>query len=282
MELWFTEKHTKGSGIVIKCKKTIYSAQSPFQQIDVLETEEFGRMLLLDGLVMTTEKDEFIYHEMLVHPPMHYHGNARNVLVVGGGDGGAVRELLRYPCIEHVTLCEIDKEVVETAKRFFPSLSYKLEDPRVEIVYQDGSTLLKESKDCFDLIVIDSTDPIGAAKTLFTREFYSTCKTALAGRGIVCAQSESPIYHLEIIKEMTTNVKAAKFDCVNLYTAPIPTYPGGFWSWIMACNDKPCLNKKAASILPSDQYAKLNYFNLDILGAAFCLPNFLKNILDES
>ncbi len=282
MELWFTEKHTTGAGLVLKCKKTVYSAQSPFQQIDVLETEEFGRMLLLDGLVMTTERDEFIYHEMLVHPPMHIHGNARNVLVVGGGDGGAVRELLRYPCIEHVTLCEIDKEVVETAKRFFPTLSYKLEDPKVEIVYQDGSTLLKKSKNCFDLIVIDSTDPIGAAKTLFTREFYSACKKALVNKGIVCAQSESPIYHIEIIKDMISNIKAAQFDSVRPYTAPIPTYPGGFWSWMVACISGHCSDNEIPSTLPADQYAKLKYFNLDILKAAFCLPNFLKRALDKS
>ncbi len=281
MELWFTEKHTKGTGIILKCKRTIYSTKSPFQQIDVLETEDFGRMLLLDGLVMTTERDEFIYHEMLVHPPMHYHGNARNVLVIGGGDGGAVRELLKYPSIEHVTLCEIDKEVVETAKKFFPSLSSRLDDQRVELIFQDGSTLLKESNRCFDLIVIDSTDPIGAAKALFTKEFYSTCQRALADGGLLCAQSESPIYHTAIIKQMKTDMENAGFGFVCAYTAPIPTYPGGYWSWMMAGAGHFQLDNLVTGLLPENEYHKLNYFNCEILKAAFSLPNFLKKAISS-
>ncbi len=282
MELWFTEKHTPGAGITLKCSKTLYSSKTPFQQIDILETEEFGRMLLLDGLVMTTERDEFIYHEMLVHPPMHFHTKAENILVIGGGDGGAVRELLRYPFVKKIILCEIDQKVVEAAKRFFPSLANCLEDEKVEVVYQDGSALLKGHRGDFDLILVDSTDPIGAAKTLFTRKFYKSCKDALRNQGLICAQSESPIYHLETINSMIGHVREAGFGCSRLYTAPIPTYPGGFWSWLMAGQEKLNLDVKDRTVLPEHEYEKLSYFNLDILQAAFCLPNFLKRAIKQS
>ncbi len=279
MELWFTEKHTKGAGLTLKCKRTLYCHKSKFQQIDVLETEEFGRLLLLDGLVMTTERDEFFYHEMLVHPPMHYHGEkVKSVLVIGGGDGGAVRELLKYPEIERVILCEIDKEVVAVSRKFFPSISFALDDPRVEIRYADGSVILDEHKNDLDMIIIDSTDPIGAAKILFTERFYKSCRKALKKNGILCAQSESPIYHLSTMKEMKEALKAAGFPCLYFYISPVPTYPGGLWSWVMAgCNDIKI--RERVQPLSKKTYDELKFFNLDILNACICLPNFIKKAL---
>ncbi len=279
MELWFTEKHRPGAGLTLRIKKTLYSKKSRFQQIDVLETEEFGRMLLLDGLVMTTEGDEFIYHEMLVHPPMHIHGNAQNILIIGGGDGGAVRETLKYPFVSQVTLCEIDKDVVEVSKEFFPGISCRIEDPRVKIVYEDGSKILEGLEKQIDLILVDSTDPIGAAKALFTRQFYQACLRALKPDGILCAQSESPIYHLEIIREMKADLIEAGFKGVKFYTAPIPTYPGGYWSWVIAAKEEEKLHVSHSPLLTNDQYNSMHYFNLEILKATFCLPNFLQNAL---
>ena len=278
MELWFTEKHTPNAGLTLKIKRTLYSNRSEYQQINVLETEEFGRLLLLDGLVMTTERDEAIYHEMLVHPPLHIHPGSENVLIIGGGDGGAVREALKYPGLRGVTLCEIDREVVEVARRFFPRLSKGLDDPRVEVVFEDGSRILQDLDNQLDVILVDSTDPIGAAKALFTKKFYSSCHKALKEGGILCAQSESPIYHTDIIRSIKADLLEAGFQDVRFYTAPVPTYPGGFWSWVIASKKEIKISDQAP--LPREHYEAMYYFNREILKAAFCLPNFFKKALE--
>ncbi len=279
MGLWFTERHTPNVGITIKCRRTLFSKKSRFQQIDCLETQEFGRMLLLDGLVMTTERDEFIYHEMLIHPAMHIHKCAKRALVIGGGDGGAIRELCRYPFLEEIVLCEIDREVVECSKKYLPQISSRLSDKRVKLVFEDGAEFLKDSGK-FDVIFVDSTDPIGAAKALFSIEFYRLCQKRLAPGGILVAQSESPFYHLEIIKEMARDVISAGFDTVRFYTAPIPTYPGGYWSWLLASKEELVI-KRPGNILPDSEYSHLNYYNLEVHEAAFKLPCFFKRALEE-
>ncbi len=281
MELWYTEKHTPAAGITLKCKRTLFSTTTRYQRIDVLETEEYGRMLLLDGMVMTTERDEFIYHEMLVHPAMHLHERAEEVLVIGGGDGGAVRELLRYPFVKKVLLCEIDRQVVETSKRFFPDISCGLGDKRVEIVFEDGSKILKDTERKFDIIIVDSTDPIGAAKGLFTETFYSACKRALKARGLLCAQSESPIYHLPTMSEMKEAILSAGFFFARFYTGPIPTYPGGFWSWVVAGDGAFEIEKMKRRLLAEKEYAELKYFNAELGMASFSLPNFLERAVGK-
>ncbi len=281
MELWYTEKHTPAAGITLKCKRTLFSTTTRYQRIDVLETEEYGRMLLLDGLVMTTERDEFIYHEMLVHPAMHLHERAEEILVIGGGDGGAVRELLRYSFVKKVLLCEIDKQVVETSKKFFPDISCGLGDERVEIVFEDGSKILKDTERKFDIIIVDSTDPIGAAKGLFTETFYNTCNRALKEGGILCAQSESPIYHLPTMREMKEAILCAGFSFTRFYTAPIPTYPGGYWSWVVAGNGAFEIEKIKRRLLSEEGYAELKYFNPGLGAASFTLPNFLERAVGK-
>ena len=281
MELWYTEKHTPAAGITLKCKGTLFSTTTRYQRIDVLETEEYGRMLLLDGLVMTTERDEFIYHEMLVHPAMHLHARAKDILVIGGGDGGAVRELLRYPFVKKVLLCEIDRQVVETSKRFFPDISCGLGDERVEIVFEDGSKILKDTERKFDIIIVDSTDPIGVAKDLFTKTFYSTCKKTLKVGGILCAQSESPIYHLSTMCEMKEDILSAGFSFARFYTAPVPTYPGGYWSWVVAGTGTFEIEMMKRNLLPEEGYAELKYFNAGLGMASFSLPNFLERAVGK-
>ncbi len=282
MELWYTEKHTPGAGLTLRCRKTLFSTRTRYQRIDIIESDEYGRVLLLDGLVMTTERDEFIYHEMLVHPPMHYHGAARNILVVGGGDGGAVRELVRYPSVRKITLCEIDSEVVDASRKFFPEISRGLDDSRVEIVFADGSQLLRGKEGEFDIIIVDSTDPVGAAKALFTHQFYNSCRKALDRHGLLCAQSESPMYHLSAIREIKRGLLSAGFSFVRFYCSPVPTYPGGYWSWVMAGNGKFQREKVARVILPEEEYQVLKYFNLDIGQASFCLPNFFIKAIGTS
>ena len=194
MELWFTENHTKNVRFSIKVDKQLCSMQSDFQRIDVFTSEEFGRFLTLDGYMMLTEKDEFIYHEMMVHVPMSVHPNVKNVLVIGAGDGGVVRELTKYDEIERIDMVEIDKMVVDVCREYLPFTACKLDDKRVNIFYQDGLKFVRNKENEYDLIIVDSTDPFGPGEGLFTKEFYGNCYKALTEDGIIVNQHESPFY----------------------------------------------------------------------------------------
>ena len=194
MELWFTEENTKNVRFSVRVKEHIYSEKSPFQQIDVFETEEFGKMLTLDGCIMVTEKDEFIYHDMITHIPMAVNPSIKRVLVIGAGDGGTIRELTRYQGIESIDMVEIDECVVRICKDYFPSISCKLDDERVSIHYEDGMRYIRSKVDEYDLIIVDSTDPFGVGEGLFTKEFYGNCYKALKEDGILVNQMESTFY----------------------------------------------------------------------------------------
>ncbi len=172
MELWYTEKQTANHGITTKINRTLHTEQTPYQRLDVIETKQFGNMLVLDGMVMTTDVDEFVYHEMIVHVAMNTHPNPRHVLVVGGGDGGAIREILKHPSVEKATLVEIDGAVIAASKRFFPAIAGKLDDPRVEVRIEDGIQHIAESRNRYDVILVDSTEPVGPAVGLFEKGFY--------------------------------------------------------------------------------------------------------------
>ena len=175
-ELWYTEVDKNGFGKSFKVVQTLYKGQSEFQSIDILETSGFGRLLLLDGLVMTTEKDEFVYHEMISHIPLLAHPNPKQVLVIGGGDGGTIREVLKHPSVERAVLCEIDGMVIEASKQWLPTIACALDDPKVEIQVADGAAYVAKHKNTFDVILIDSTDPIGPGARLFNKEFYLSQK----------------------------------------------------------------------------------------------------------
>ena len=194
MELWFTEEHTKNVRFSIKVDKQLVSRQGDFQRIDVFETKEFGKVLTLDGFLMVTEKDEFIYHEMITHVPMAVNPDIKKVLVIGAGDGGTIRELTRYKTIEHIDMVEIDREVVTVCKEYLPQTACKLEDERVHIHYEDGLKFVRKPVNEYDLIIVDSTDPFGPGEGLFTKEFYGNCFKALTERGILINQHESPYY----------------------------------------------------------------------------------------
>ncbi len=194
MELWFSEPHTPNVKLSIKVDRQLYSGQSEFQRIDVFQSPEFGRILVLDGYVMLTEKDEFIYHEMIVHVPMAVHPCVKKVLVIGAGDGGVIRELTKYPEIEHIDLVEIDEQVIQVCREFLPRISCKLDDNRVHIYYEDGLKFVRFKENEYDLIIVDSTDPFGPGEGLFTKEFYGNCYKALKEDGIMVNQHESPFY----------------------------------------------------------------------------------------
>lgn len=273
MELYFTELHAPGVGLLLKVERELLHKRTPHQELAILETREFGRVLLLDGRVMLTEKDEFIYHEMLIHPIFAFvePGRLRRALVIGGGDGGAIRELLRYDEVEEITLVEIDEEVIQAALEYLPGVASGLRDPRVRVQIEDGFEFLERHKGAYDAIFVDSPDPIGPAKVLYSEEFYRRAKASLRGGGSLVLQTESPWYHRPQLRKILQNLRKI-FKFVEVYLAPVPSYPAGWWSFTMA-RDLPFeLHRRE---LP----AGLRYFNEEIREALFALPQFLKDEL---
>ncbi|MGD8535618.1 MAG: polyamine aminopropyltransferase, partial [Candidatus Aminicenantes bacterium] len=236
--------------------------------------EHFGRVLILDDLVQTTEKDEFFYHEMLVHPAFLVHPSARHLLVIGGGDGGALREILRYP-VESVCLVEIDPLVIEVSQEYFPWLSPCLKDRRTELVISDGKEFIQKTDRKFDVIIIDSSDPVGPSASLHEKNFFERMKKRLRKDGIIVAQAGSPFYRMDSIKKKNDFLKPL-FKIVSFYMSPVPTYPGGSWAFVFLSDTVQPLNIKG------NPPAGLLYFNPDIHRAAFSLPNFFKEKLDQS
>ena len=274
MELWFTEKQTPNMGFSCKVKKTLHKEKSEFQEIDMIETEQYGRMLTLDGLVMTTIEDEFVYHEMITHVPLFTHKNPKKVLVIGGGDGGAIREILKHPSVEEAVLVEIDGRVVEVCKQYLPEISCGLSDKRAKVIIDDGIKYIKEHKNEFDVITVDSTDPIGPAVGLFAAEFYKAVFDALKYDGIFVAQTESPFANKDLIKRVFKDIKSI-FPITRLYTASIPTYPTGYWSFTMGSKKYDPLEVDENK-LPN---IETRYFTPQLLKASFAVPKFVQDLL---
>ncbi len=281
MELWFTEKHTANVYFSIKVDRQLYSGKSEFQRIDVFESKEFGRFLTLDGYIMLTEKDEFIYHEMITHVPMCVHPSAKRVLVIGGGDGGTVRELLRYPTIEHIDLVEIDELVVEVCRKYLPQTAGGLGDERVHPHFEDGLKFIRHCEDEYDLIIVDSTDPFGPGEGLFTKEFYGNCYKALKADGIMVNQHESPFYADDAYAMQRAHKRIVEsFPISKVYQAHIPTYPSGHWLFGFA-------SKKYHPVRQVD-WTRWNalglatrYYNTQLHAGAFALPNYVEELLKD-
>ncbi len=265
----FREFHTPSCGFFFRAKKHLFSEKSVFQQIDVIDTDSFGRVLFLDGLVQTTEKDEFFYHEMLVHPAMASHPRPEEVLIIGGGDGGALKEVLRYP-MKRATMAEIDAMVIEVCEKHFPWLAPVRSDDRVELTIADGSTFIQESDRKYDVILIDSSDPVGPSAVLHQQEFFWRLKDHLKPAGIIAGQAGSLIYHLASLREKSIFLRQM-FEFSFFYVGPVPTYPGGTWSYFFVSDEINPL-KDAVKGIPSG----LQYYNADIHRAAFSLPAFLQ------
>jgi len=273
MELWFTEKQTSGVGITCKVNRTLHHERTPFQTLDVIETEEFGRMLVLDGMVQTTERDEFVYHEMIVHVAMQTHPDPRRVAVIGGGDGGAVREVLKYPHVEEVHLIEIDERVVEASRAYFPELSSALSDPRAKCLYADGIEHVKNSPGAYDVILIDSTEPVGPAIGLFEKDFYESVFNSLTEQGVMVAQTESPFFNGDLIKRAFGAVRSI-YPISRLYLASIPTYPSGLWSFSLGSKSVDPLD-----VRPRLDGIKTRYYTAGVHKAAFELPAFVRELV---
>ncbi len=282
MDLWFTEWHTPNVRFSIRVDKQLFSGQSEFQRIDVFESREFGRILILDGYLMLTEKDEFIYHEMMVHVPMAVHPTAKKVLIIGAGDGGVVRELTRYDTVEWIDLVEIDELVTKVCKEFLPQTSCALDDERVHAHYEDGLKFIRHCEEEYDLILVDSTDPFGPGEGLFTREFYGNCYKALKEDGIMVNQNESPFYNNDAVAMQNAHKRIKEsFPISRVYQAHIPTYPSGHWLFGFASKKyHPIRDFKAEEW--KQRKIQTRYYNTQLHIGAFALPNYvearLKNV----
>lgn len=282
MELWYTENHTDNVKFSIKVDKHSRSAESEYQRIDIFESKEFGRILTLDGYLMVTEKDEYIYHEMITHIPMAVNPDITNVLVIGAGDGGTVRELTRYNHIKNIDMVEIDEMVVEICREYLPQTACRLTDPRVHIFYQDGLRFVRNKENEYDLIIVDSTDPFGVGEGLFTKEFYGNCFKALKDDGILVNQHESTFYtsYANSMKRAHSRIKST-FPIALVYQAHIPTYPSGHWLFGFA-------SKKydPRTDLKADWWnslgIKTKYYNTILHTGCFAIPNNVRDQLRES
>ena len=281
MELWFSEFHTPDVKHSIRVQRHLYSHKSEFQQIDIYDTPEFGKVLTLDGNVMLTERDEFIYDEMITHVPMAVHPNVQDVLVIGAGDGGVVRELARYESIRRIDLVEMDEQVLDACRRYLPGNACRLDDDRVHIYFDNALRFIRRKHAQYDLIIVDSTYPFGPSEGYFTREFYGICYNALRDDGIMVNQQGSPFYHQDAEAMQRSHKRiVSTFPISRVYQAHIPTYAAGYWLFGFA-------SKKYHPIDDFDRdkwlalHLKTNYYTVRLHTGAFFLPAFLERMLEE-
>lgn len=274
LEMWLKEMQIENAAMTYKIKETLVRKQTKFQDLAILDTEAFGRMLVLDGIIQTTIKDEFIYHEMITHIPLYTHPNPKKVLVVGGGDGGVIREILKHPTVEKAVLCEIDEDVIEECKKYLPEISCGLYDPKCEIFVGDGIKYVKEHQNEFDIIIVDSTDPFSIAEGLFGGNFYKDIYNALTIDGIFIAQTETPFFLPETVKKVFNDAKAI-FPVTKMFMAGIPTYPGGYWSFTLG-SKKYDPSKVDISKIPQ---LDTKYYTPELHLASFVLPKYILDII---
>jgi spermidine synthase len=271
--LWLTEDERENLKISYRIKEVIFSEQSSFQHVMILDTFDFGRMLVLDGVVQTTSIDGHIYNEMISHIPLTIHPNPKKVLIIGGGDCGVAREAAKYESVEQIDMVEIDEMVVKVCKEHLPEVSGNLSDPRVNFIYADGVKFAAEKENEYDVIIVDSSDPVGPAEQLFSKSFYESLHRALKEDGLMVCQSQSPIFHFDVLKQTYQHIDSL-FPFTKLYTATVPTYPGGLWSFTLG-------SKKHIDIPAGTTFAKqTKYVNQDILERCFYLPQFVKDKLN--
>lgn len=276
---WFSEicPMWPGISLSLQIEKVLYSKKTRYQQIDLFQTKTRGKMLVLDGIIQLTEFDEFAYQEMMAHVPLFAHPNPENVLVIGGGDGGILREITRHDTIEHIDFCEIDEEVITVSKQFLPDLACGFDDPRITIHIADGHAYIREKTDVYDVIIVDSSDPIGPGEQLFGRQFYQQLKSALKPGGIIATQGESFFLHKDCVEKLMRITK--ELFMFSAYSSiMVPTYPGGHIGICMGSLG-PELDKPARSVPPLMQ-AQLKYYTAQIHAASFALPYFAKKMFE--
>jgi len=282
MSLIYNEYYHKTTGLTVGLHKLLFSEQSPYQLVEVYETDTWGNMMTIDGMVMLSEKDEFVYHEMLTHVAMFSHPHPEKVLIIGGGDGGSAREILKHQHVKQVDMVEIDETVVRASKQFLPDVG-DFDNPKLNVIYDDGIAFVKKAGNTYDVIVIDGSDPVGPAEGLFQQQFFEYCHNALTENGVLTAQTESPwvdSYH-DSIRQVSQALNNT-FDVSKLYLAFIPLYPTGMWSMAYAAkgidpHEQSVIDrvKKGCRVFEKS----LRYYNLEMHTGSFALPNFVKDII---
>ena len=277
---WFSEISSMWPGISLslEIKEKLFSEKSEFQQIDVYQTLHHGRMLVLDGIIQLTGFDEFAYQEMLTHVPLFAHPDPRKILVIGGGDGGILREAARHDCVEHIDFCEIDEMVIEVSKKYLPEMACGFDDPRVHVHVGDGAAFVDEKKADYDVIIVDSSDPIGPGEVLFRKPFYESLKAALKPGGIIATQGESFFLHKEYVERLLT-ITRELFPVQAYATIMVPTYPGGNICVCMASLG-PDPAKPSRPISAHLQH-QLKYYCPQIHEASFVQPYFAQQIMES-
>ena len=281
MELWFSDYHTEDVKLDIKIEKQLFGADTDFQRIDVFESKEFGRFISCDGTIVFSEKDEFVYDEMIVHVPMAVHPHVRKVLVIGGGDGGVARELTHYDEIEEIDVVETDHVFIDVCRDYFPDNACGLDDPRVTVFNANGLRFLRTKVDEYDLIISDAIDPLGHAAGLFTKEFYGSCYNALKDDGIMVYQHGSPFYDEDELACRSMHRKAFRsFPISRVYQAHIPTCPSGYWLFGFASKKyHPLKDFDAKKWL--ERGIKTWYYSEHLHKGAFMLPKYVEDMLEE-
>jgi spermidine synthase len=280
-DIWFTEKQLSENGrmdvtLGLRVKAILHREKSQFQDILVIDTYEYGRVLLLDGVIQLTRADEFVYHEMISHVPLFTHPRPEKVLIVGGGDGGTVREVLKHPAVRQVELCELDERVCAVSREYLPEVSSGLADPRVNIRHEDGVAYVGTLAGEYDVIIVDAPDPEGPATGLFTGDFYRSVYRALKPDGLFVAQSESPWYNQELLRRINRSVATA-FPVTRFYLAHIPTYQSGMWSFVLGSKRYDPL----AAAPDTGDVGALRYYTPELHQAAFVLPQFVSDLLRD-
>ena len=277
---WFSEISPMWESVAlsIEIEEHLLSKKSQFQQIDVFQTKTCGKMLVLDGIIQATELDEFAYQEMLTHIPMCAHANPERVLVIGGGDGGILREIERHECVKEIDICEIDEEVIKASKKFIPSMACGFDDPRVNLHIADGSVFIKDRQGYYDVIIVDSSDPIGPGEALFTSPFYEAMKSALNSEGIIATQGESFFLHGETVQSLVKICKKL-FNYAAYAFMLVPTYPGGNIGTVVGSMGRD--PRTPIRKLPQKIQDQLRYYNPEIHAASFVLPENGKRLLKK-
>lgn len=278
---WFSEEHKEaGSAFSFRIRQKLHEEQTPYQKIEIFETEKFGNLMVIDGCVMLTSWDNFLYHEMMAHPVLFTHPAPHRVLIIGGGDCGTLREVLKHPDITLAQQVDIDERVTRLSEQYFPVLCESNNDPRAELHFADGIKWVKDAEPgSYDVIIVDSTDPIGPGEVLFTKEFFQNCHRILAVDGLLVQQSESPLYHLNLLTRMHQNMRSAGFATTQTLHFPQPVYPSGWWSATMAGNtDLTTFRQRDVETKLFDSL----YYNQRIHSAALALPNFVEQHLQAN
>lgn len=282
MPLQYLEYYNGTTGLSVGVNKVLFSEQTPFQKVEVFETDTWGNLMTIDGMVMLSEKDEFVYHEMIAHVAMFSHPDPKRVLIIGGGDGGTAREVLKHPGVVQVDMVEIDEAVVRASKLHMPGVG-DFDNPKLKVLYENGLTFVDNVPEKYDVIIIDGSDPVGPAVDLFKQEFYDKCYAALSDQGVLTGQTESPwvpSYH-ESMKSVFGALNNA-FEFSRMYLAFIPLYPTGMWSMAFASKGIDPLSETVRKRIESglNQFGQsLRYYNEDIHFASFALPGFVREII---